>query len=185
MASFREEARSLLAAAVAEGDPKALAQRTAQDVLRTARGPGGPSISDEQLDRLRMAVSSGDAAAMELAGTALSNAFRDLVIEEVAQGRPLEYRAAREAWRLLGCELGSECGPGNLTILSGCAHEGRCDATTLPDRVHFYDVSPAEAQLIDRYRRVFRSIAERGDWSGLRFSRGPNPRGGQALFATP
>jgi len=178
-------AASLLADAVERGDRKAIVHQLAQDILLTARDTFGPSISEDQLSRLRSGVQSKDPVAMVMAGQTLSNAFRDLVIEETNSGREIDYRTAREAWRMLGCDFGLECGVEHQAVMEACAFEGHCDAITLPDFLYFYRLSPAEAQAAARYRMLFLTAAESGDWSGLRFSRRQNPNGGRALFAPP
>ncbi len=185
LTSSEQELNGMLAEAARAGDPKARAHLVALEILRTAKGPEGPSITDEQLQTLREAIRSGDPSAVVIAGTALSNAFRDLVIEIGPQHDEMDGRAAREAWRMLGCEYGLECGPGNRELQAACAHSGLCGATSLADFLFYYQVSPHQAQLIDSYRQQFRRAADGNDWGDIRFSRRPNPNGGRTLFAVP
>lgn len=185
LTATEQDLHGMLAEAARAGDPKARAHLVALEILGTAKGPEGPAITDEQLGTLREALRSGDPSAMVIAGTALSNSFRDLVIEIGPQHDEVDGRAAREAWRILGCEYGLECGPPNRELQAACAHGGLCGATTLADHLFYYHMSPHQAQLIDSYRQQFRRVVESNDWGGIRFSRRPNPNGGRTLFAAP
>lgn len=180
-----EEIRTLLAKAAQAGDPKAKAHIVALEIIGSATGPEGPAISDSQLQVLREAVSSRDPVAIVIAGTALSNAFRDLVLETGQERTEIDGRAAREAWRLLGCEYGLDCGSRNRELQMLCVGAGLCGATTLADAVFFYEMSPHQSQLVSTYRQIFRRAVDRNDWSDLHFSRRPNPNGGRTLFAPP
>jgi hypothetical protein len=183
LTTTRAELDRLLNEAAREGDGKARAEVVALEIQNQMAGPtpgsargleSGPAIGDAQLQTLRESIMSRDPEAIVTAGTVLSNTFRDVVVEVGPNREPLDGRAAMEAWRLLACEYGAECGAANRQVQSACIFSGQCNATTLPDLVFFYGTTPYQSQLVDSYRAIFRQAVEGGDWSQLRFVRRPN-----------
>jgi hypothetical protein len=180
----------LLSDAAAGGDPKARALVTARE-LQGPPGPAvpgpdgisGPSVSDPQLRTLEEAIASRDPEAIYIAGAALSSTFRDVVPEIGPNHEELQGRASMEAWHLVACEYGLECGPGSRDLEMACVYTGQCAATTVQDQVFFYGVTPYEAQLLDQYRQVFRNAAANNDWSGITFARRPNTSSSRYSFS--
>jgi hypothetical protein len=98
----------------------------------------------------------------------------------------LQGRASFEAWQLVACEYGLDCGSNSRQLQRVCVFNGQCAAATVQDQVYYYDVTPYEAQLIEQYRQVFRNAAANNDWSGITFARRPNTSGSRYIFgATP
>ncbi|HUL97645.1 MAG TPA: hypothetical protein VLT89_16665 [Usitatibacter sp.] len=188
----KDDIDKLLKDAAAEGDPKARARLATRelDASFVPPAPGkpanfnGPALTDTQLQTFRDAIASRDPEAIVIAGTALSVTFRDAVIEVGPTHEELQSRASMEAWRMVACEYGLDCGPESRTLQEACAYQGYCAATTVPDLVYFYGVSPYEAQLIDQYRQVFRNAAANNDWSGLEVARRANTSGNRFYFSS-
>jgi hypothetical protein len=176
------ELQELLGRSAAEGNPSARVRLLEQELRTSSPSGESPALTDAQLATLREALGSKDPNAIFEAGTILSNTFRDLVVESATTHQPLEGNAAHEAWRLLACEYGMECGPSNIQLRVECALAGQCEASNIPDLVFFYHVSPYQAQLIDQYRNTFRAIVDRDDWSGLTLVRRPNDDPGARYF---
>lgn len=183
MTTTRAELERLLAEAARAGDPKAQA-RLATPKPEDPAGPMRLNLSDEQYRSLQAAIASRDPEAILIAGTALSNTFDDAVLQVGPDRDLLHERASMEAWRLVACEYGLECGADNPTLRMACAFAGQCAATNVQDQVFFYGVTPHEAQLIDQYRRVFRNAVANNDWSGLQLSRQPNGGSSRYYFGT-
>ncbi len=177
----KAELDQLLADAARDGDPKAQA-RLAFPQMATPPGspPGTPSrnnITDDQYRALQAAIASRDPEAISIAGMALSNTFDDAVFQVGADHAQLSERASLDAWRLIACEYGMECGPDNQSLQMDCAYSGHCAANSVQDQVFYYGVSPYEAQLIDQYRQIYRNAVANNDWSGLTLSRQRNTSG--------
>lgn len=181
----------LLKEAADAGDPKARALMTTNEVMASSKpiapgtspaNSGGPGITDAQYQALRDAIASRDPEAILIAGTTFSNTFRDAVVEVGPDHEELQNRASMEAWRLVACEFGADCGPNSAALQVACAYGGQCAATTVPDQIYYYGVSPYEAQLIDQYRQLFHNAATNNDWSGIDLSRRPNNSSSRYMF---
>lgn len=169
----KAELDKLLDDAAGQGDPRARALQVQREMSGdTPRGTA--PITDAQLRTLQEAIASRDPAAIAIAGTVLSNTFGDMVIEVGDQHEPLDPRAAHDAWTLLACEYGLDCGPNNNDLRQSCALSGRCGPASLPDYIFFFETTPSQAQLVDQYRGYFRQAVEGNDWSALTFARRPN-----------
>jgi hypothetical protein len=173
----------LLADAAKDGDPKAQARLAAPAMTN---GPNGSkmTITDDQYRALQAAIASRDPEAITIAGTALSNTFDDAVFRIGPTQDELSNRASMEAWRLVACEYGMECGPDSPSLATACVYAGHCAANTVQDQVFYYGVSPYDAQLIDQYRQLFRNAVANNDWSGLALSRQPNTSGSRFFFGS-
>ena len=179
VATTQADLDKLLADAAAAGDPKAKALLAAKDLNMPH---GDVSIADAQLRTYQEAVASRDPEAILIAGAALSSTYRDEVTEIGPNHDEMQGRAAYEAWRLVACEFGLECGPNSRQLQSACAFNGQCAASTVPDAVYYYGVTPYEAQLVEQYRQVFRNAASNNDWTGITFARRPNTSGMRFIF---
>lgn len=190
VATTQAELEKLLADAAAGGDPKAKAliaarELTSKPMTPSPDGMASPSISDAQLRTLQEAVASRDPEAIAIAGSALSSSYRDVVPEIGPNHEEMQGRAAFEAWKLVACEFGLECGASSRPVQGACAFTGQCAASTVQDQVYYYGVTPYEAQLLDQYRQVFRNAATSNDWSGITFARRPNTSGMRYIFGPP
>jgi len=190
VATTQAELEKLLADAAAGGDPKARAliaarELTGKPMTPTPNGMTGPSLSDAQLRTFQEAVASRDPEAIAIAGSALSSTYEDVVPEIGPSHEMMQGRAAYEAWKLVACEFGAECGPAGRSVQIPCMSLGQCAANTVQDQVYFYGVTPYEAQLVEQYRQVFRNAAANNDWSGITYARRPNTTGMRFIFGPP
>ncbi|MFZ3323239.1 MAG: hypothetical protein WA190_12770 [Usitatibacter sp.] len=173
----------LLADAARDGDPKAQARLAVpQATVATDTAPH-LNITDDQFRALQAAIASRDPEAITIAGMALSNTFDDAVLQVGPDHALLSGNASFEAWRLVACEYGMECGADNPFLQNACIYTGRCAANTVQDQIFYYNVSPYDAQLIDQYRQVFRNAVANNDWSGLNLARQPNTSGSRFSFS--
>jgi hypothetical protein len=169
VATTQAELDKLLDAAAQQGNAPARALQVQRD-LGSDMPHGAAPAMETHFQALRDAVASKDPAAIAIAGTVLSNTFNDTVIEVGETHDALDNVASRQAWRLLACEYGLECGSGNQELQMACAFSGRCGPTTIPDLIYFYETTPNQAQLVEQYRQVFRPAIDANDWSGLTFA---------------
>jgi len=183
IATSKAELDKLLADAARDGDAKAQARLAVPPMVN---GPKGTqlTITDDQFHALQAAIASRDPEAIAIAGTALSNTYDDAVLRIGPNADELQSRASMEAWRLIACEYGLECGADNLALQQDCINRGQCAASTVQDQVFYYGVSPYEAQLIDQYRQLYRNAVANNDWSGLTLSRQPNTSGSRWIYNT-
>ena len=178
------ELDKLLDDAARGGDPRARALQVQRE-LGSEMPRGAPPITDAQLQALRDSVASRDPAAIAIAGTVLSNTFGDLVMEVGDAHDALDPAASRQAWRLLACEYGLDCGSDNPELRMSCAFAGRCGPSTIPDHIYFYETTPNQAQLVEQYRQLFRRAIDAGDWSGVTFARRSNAPQSVFRYFTP
>jgi len=190
----RADIRAAMAKAAEAGDPRARARLVEIDAWAPLLGPDGymfqgrdskmPSLSDAQLATLREALASNDPAAIMAAGRLLSSTLADLQIRAGPDERAVDPRAFYDAWTLVACDAGSDCGPLHQSILSGCFAFGNCDARDLREYLFFYENSPQQSQRVAEYQaRIARAI-QTGDWSYFQFHRGP-PVMGMVTARTP
>jgi len=172
VAVTRSDLDKLLADAARDGDPKAQARL----VFPQNEGniSGNIALSDAQFRTFQSAISSRDPEAILIAGTALSNTYGDALLQIGPDHDELQGRASMEAWRLVACEYGLDCGSDSAYVQGECAYRGHCAANNVQDLTFYYGVTPYEAQLIDQYRQVFRNVVANNDWSGLQLIRQPN-----------
>jgi len=185
----------LLDEAARDGDPRARAALVLQQAAKTmltgeqleqqGAHQQGLTITDDQLRTLQQVIATRDPEAILLAGTALSNSFRDMMIEVGSTHDDLNGIASMQAWRLVACEYGLDCGEDSRQVRLACALAGHCQARTSLDLAFYYEVSPYQAQLIDQYREIFRQAIERNDWSGLQFARRANTSDSRWFFIAP
>jgi hypothetical protein len=144
---------------------------------RTRRAMGGPTtLSDAQVETLQSVLGSKDPAAMVIAGRLLSNAWQDFAVRiGGTDGQIAEPRALFNAWQVLACDYGYPCDTGNDRVLSECAFQGHCDASSLQDFIFFYAASPHDSQLVSQYQAILRNAVETGDWSQVTVVRGTRP----------
>jgi hypothetical protein len=175
----------LLASAASMGDPKAQALAMEQE-LWAARRAAGPdnrwgrdsvTLTDAQVDNLHQIAASRDPEAMLIAGRILGNAWYDYSLRIGTDSQVVEQRAFNQAWQLLACDYGYPCGSDNSRVLSACAYQGHCNASSLPDYVFYYAASPYDSQLLTQYRDILRAAVDTGNWSQLSVVRGPAPPG--------
>lgn len=168
----------MLADAVSLGDPKARALAIEQEITASRRGRwDSGTLTETQIDGLRQAIGTRDPAAMVLAGRLLSTGYNDLTMRVGPNGQVAEPRAMYNAWQILACDYGYPCGDTNDRLLQACAYQSHCDASSLPDYLHYYASSPHDSQLIAQYQGLLRTAIESGDWSQLNLVRGPRPPG--------
>ncbi len=179
----KEEFERLLNAAAAAGDVRAQAWQLNQQVFEASNGrPGGQVITDEQVQAIRRMLASRDPGVVGdlqglLASSVVDGTWRIGGIDE-----RLDERALYASLTLVACDLGGACGLDSRQLLNECSMNGYCGATNLYDHTYFYESSPNQAQLMDRYRRAFDEAIASGDLSSLRLVREPMQRGRQYMF---
>jgi hypothetical protein len=77
-----------------------------------------------------------------------------------------------QAFQLLACDYGYPCDDSNPRVLSACAFQGHCNASSLADFIYYYGASPNDSQLMSQYRELLRTAVETGNWSQLAVVRG-------------
>jgi hypothetical protein len=183
----REDIRTAMAKAAEAGDARARARLIEIDAWAPLMGPDGfsyrgpnsklPSLTDAQLAGLREALSSNDPAAIMAAARLLSSTLGDLQIRTGPDERAVDPRAFYDAWSLVACDAGRDCGPQHEQILGGCFAFGNCDAHDLREYMFLYGNSPQQSQLVAEYEAQITRAIQSGDWSYFQFHRGPPPVG--------
>jgi len=172
--------RDLLAHAAAGGDPKAQARLLAKEVEDARRDAKGEidwnrpvSISDDQIERFKRIVASGDPRALvDVIGAIGWNADVHLRGPDEA---PINNQLLYYASTLAACELGYPCGTESATVAGACAFNGQCDSADYRDYLLFYELAPGNAQLVMQYQAQLLRVIREGDWSYFTFQRGPAP----------
>jgi hypothetical protein len=67
-------------------------------------------------------------------------------------------------------------------LLSDCAYRNRCGSTSLQDQTYFFEASPHEAQLVERYRQTILEAIRTGDFTNFNLVRGPQERRNTFIF---
>lgn len=181
--------RDLLERSAAAGEPKAQARllnREIDDARRDEKGNPDwnkpVSISDEQIERLKRIVVSGDPRALVDSVTVLMAWNADVHLRSPDEA-PIDPQLLYHASTLAACDLGYPCGPDSPQVAGGCAFSGRCDAADYRDYVLFYELPPGNAQLVMQYHAQLLRVIQTQDWSYFTFQRGPAP--GTAAFRRP
>jgi hypothetical protein len=186
IATTEKEIRELREQSAAAGDPKARALLASEDIFATARtgmGPGNlPTITDAQLETLREAARSGDPAALQIVGSVLASTMGNLDIRTGPDEQPVDPRAFHNAWVLLACEAGANCGPDSQRVAAACAYQGQCGVDNVRDYFFFYENSPAQAQQLSAYRQQLQNAIITGDWSWFHFTRNAPSGSGHSVF---
>jgi hypothetical protein len=193
----REDAQKMIAAAATAAHPRARAEMLADDIFRASReaqekergdGPRGGMgrlvVSDEQLKTVQELLQSRDPGALAELRNILASTWRDSVVQLGPDREPIDARAMMAALQLLGCDVGTPCDAGSSSVLSRCAYQAQCAASTLPDQVFYYDASPHQAQLVERYRQSLLEMMRTGDFSNLRVARGVPNAGNVFIFGS-
>jgi hypothetical protein len=175
--------QALFEKAAAAGDPRAKARLVERDMRRQSineelkdgemRVLQPASLSDEQLAALRQAAASGDPAAIASVGRVLASTMANLVVRTASDERHVDQRAFHDAWNLVACDAGDDCGPAHFDLTQACLGNGYCDAIDLEEHLFFYANSPQQSQLVAQYRAEITRAIRSGDWSFFQFHRGP------------
>jgi hypothetical protein len=174
----------MLANAAAGGDAKAQALTLEQQLWAERRASAvqgqwgrntSVSLSDAQFASVQAFAGSRDPEAMLIAGRILATPWNNFAVGAGTEGGAVEPRAFMQAMQLLACDYGYPCDGTNPRILSGCAYQGHCGATSLADYIYYYGASPNDSQLMSRYQDLLRAAIETGNWSQLPVVRGPRP----------
>ncbi len=198
----KDEVTRLSKAAAEAGDPRALAWRLQVDVAKASSDDynarnnikpdagekagfraNGFLISDQQWATARELLAKGDPAVIADLRSLLSSTLIDASIRVGPDKEPIENRAFYSAWALVGCDMGNNCGISNTQLLADCAYRNLCGSTSLQDQTYFFEASPHEAQLIERYRQTILDAIRTGDFTNLNLVRGPQTRGNTFLFS--
>lgn len=184
MSTSSADLMKLLESAAAMGSPNARAVHLEQQLLQQRResGDGRVTLNDAQVRSLQEIASSKDPEAIRAAGRVLSTGWNDYALRFAGDPTPLEARPLMNAWMVLACEYGSNCGADTPRMQQACALQGYCDAEAFPDFLFHYANSPHDTQLMMQYREVLRSAIESGNWSRVTVVRGPEAGGGRGIY---
>jgi hypothetical protein len=197
----KDEVTRLSKAAAEAGDPRARAWRLQVDIAKASSDDynarnnikaetgdkaqqrmDGYLISDQQWAAARELLAKGDPAVLADLRSLLSSTLSEASIRIGPDKDPIENRAFHSAWTLVGCDMGNNCGASNPQLLSDCAYRNRCGSTSLQDQTYFFEVSPHEAQLVERYRQTILEAIRTGDFTNLDLVRGPQTSGSTFMF---
>lgn len=142
----------------------------------------GYSISDQQWAAVRELLAKGDPAVVSDLRSLLSSTLIDASVRVGPDKELIENHALYSAWTLVGCDMGDNCSRSNPQLLADCAYRNRCGSTSLQDQTYFFDTSPHEAQLVERYRQTILDAIRTGDFTNLNLVRGPQTRGSTFIF---
>jgi hypothetical protein len=160
-----------LADAAALGDPAARALQLRNDVqqrmLAAMRERRSVTLSQDDLTSIQDAVKSRDPEALRQIGdwNALWNRPDGLRVGSDQTVPP--NSAWRNAWSLLACDNGANCGGDSRDILMSCAMDGACGAPNLQSYLQQFAMSPYYYQEALRYQEMIRSAVEQGRWDLL------------------
>lgn len=193
----RERAKALMAEAAAGGNARARAEKLVDDVQRAAQeamqksNPDAPRgmisrlpVSDEQFRELTELLGTRDARVVSELRSLLASSWQDAGLRIGSDPQSIDGRAMYAALQLLSCDLGTPCDADSQAVLQRCAYQAQCAASNVGDQVYFYDASPHQAQLIERYRASLLEMMRSGDFSGLRVVRGPQGAGNTFIFSS-
>ncbi len=197
----KDDITRLAKAAAEAGDARARAWRLNADILKasyddfnarnnvqpdaTGKMPqrmDGMTMSDEQWAASRELLAKGDPSVMLELRDILSSTLFDASLRVGPDREPIENRAFHSAWTLAACDMGNNCGPSNQQLLSECAYRNRCGSTSLQDQTYFFDASPHDAQLVERYRQIILDAIRTGDFTSFNLVRGPQDRSNTFIF---
>jgi len=177
-----DEIYEMFKLAAAGGDPRARAEMIWQEQLKgmlEARNKGLSfpkfEVSDEQFQTMKELLASQDPDVVTILGGHLGGWMDGGALVLDRSGAPVNSRAFGQAWYMVACDLGADCGSNSRELLSACAHSGECDAGNLVDYTYFYGASLYHAQLIDQYRQTLLTMIRSGDFSQFRIVRGASP----------
>jgi hypothetical protein len=171
----------MLANAAAAGDAKGQALTLEQQLWAERRAAASQgqwgrntsvTLSDAQVMTVQALAGSRDPEAMLIAGRILSTPWNNFSLGSGTDGTPVEPRALMQAFQLLACDYGYPCDESNPRVLSACAYQGHCNASSLADFIYYYGASPNDSQLMSQYREMLRTAVESGNWSQLAVVRG-------------
>lgn len=164
------------------GAKVAVLSEVQRDQTRNARGIEERRLSEDSLNTLRDALSSGDPFAIERAGQLLSWGSSQLAERRVGPNGDLyNPRDWGPAWQFAACDRGANCGADAFKVLNGCANQGACGYDSLETYMQFNELPPnAYAAALQNRAIIADAIAQgRWDWLGIA------PGMGRTVNATP
>jgi hypothetical protein len=83
---------------------------------------------------------------------------------------PQNYTTKRALQELIACDLGKPCaGTNNPDLDRRCAYQGQCNLQSIPDAIHFHELSPASSQSVELTRQALRDAIATGNFSAMKF----------------
>jgi hypothetical protein len=167
-----KELMRMVGAAADAGDARARAWQMAERIegeyyakQRVDRSSSGYRVTAADFDEARRLLASGEPGVIEDLQGVLSSSLERGIVQ--LDGQPVDQAAMNSALTLLACAAGANCGPDAPSLLRDCTYRGRCAAGTVSEYMFYYESSPAQAQLIDRYYRELLAMMNARDFSGL------------------
>jgi hypothetical protein len=80
------------------------------------------------------------------------------------------FTTKRALQELIACDLGKPCaGTNNLDLDRRCAYQGQCNLQSIPDAIHFHELSPASSQGVELTRQALRDAIATGNFTAMKF----------------
>ncbi|HEV8501540.1 MAG TPA: hypothetical protein VGR63_08175 [Casimicrobiaceae bacterium] len=166
--AYAEMLRASADAGYAAASARLLADRIVRDTnvaQQSANHGSGYSVSPDTLAQMTALLASGDPDVIQSLSGILASTIAGGVVQ--LAGEDVEAFPMHAAMTLLACDAGADCGGDARPILMACAYHGQCDAHNVEDFVYYYDMSPAQAQLVNNYRQTLRGMLGAHDFSGV------------------
>jgi hypothetical protein len=197
----KDEVARLRKAAADAGDARARAWQLNLDITKASeedymvrhnikpddKGPRGISgylVSDEQWAVARELLAKSDPVVIGELRDILASSLTDASLRFGPDKEPIDNRAFWNALTLAACDLGDNCGPENTQLQAACAYRNRCGSASVQDHTYFYDSSPHDAQLVERYRQSLLGMMQSGDVRALDLLRGPRDARSTFVFSS-
>jgi hypothetical protein len=195
----KDELNVLYSQAEKAGDVPAMARALACDVSRVIpesdpqatfreeleRNNPKVELTQEMQSRLQTLLAHGHPAAFSDLMAVMNFRYANVRLSlpnGMQQGTSWADRSMRAVESLLRCDFGAICaGPGNLELDRRCALQGQCNAQSVPDAIHFYELSPSSSQRAEAMRQVLRDAMTSGNFSAIRFAPAPE----DPFYSTP
>lgn len=168
----RKELAELRAKASEMKDAAALARDLNCEIFGSIdRANGGrfPEINDTRFDRIRAAMISRNPIAVRTGVGMLANTYRNGAFRLGPDGKPVDPNIMAYVANLMACQFGADC---SADVLRACANDGKCNVNSYEDYLAFYQLSPNDAQLAERYREWLTQMIDSGNFSQLQLVQG-------------
>jgi hypothetical protein len=130
-------------------------------------------LTPAKQSQLQELLRAGHPDSMEYLMWAMNYEYSNVRVKLPGQtaGQVLNDFTERSALKeLLACDLGKPCaGANNPNLDRRCADQGQCNLQSIPDAIHYYELSPASSQNVEKTRQALRDAIATGNFSAMKF----------------
>jgi hypothetical protein len=146
---------------------------TASIAEQLKQEPAKIELTPAKQSQLQELLRAGHPESIEYLMWAMSVEYSNVRVKlpgQIAGRGRNDYEVKNALRELLTCDLGRPCaGTNNPNLDRRCADQGQCNLQSIPDAIHYYELSPANSQSVETIRQALRDAIATGNFGEMKF----------------